>query len=467
MSYGATIIQWLKKSLTQWVERPEYVYLWVALISVVGFALITPPFQGPDEQAHYIRVQYLANGFFTPSSLASLPDSIAEVAKITFYTDDIRGRTADKYETERTLEALKIPLNRDEAYSPQMITYSPLPYLPSIPGVILSNALNLSPIVALYAARLLLGAASVALFFFAIKLIPYKKYLLMAVGLIPMMLYQQAMITADSVSYALLALFIAYVLHLRDKKVISSRAWFMLGALCIGVALSKPLVFIFLPLVIVLIKKKSAMRWLSGIAIACGLLLAGWMMVSSVKEEAAPTWGMPDNVNSAEQVELITENPKRALRVMWNTYMTQYGDDEIRGVLGIFGAADVIYPLWMTIGYACLLGILATTNFDQRRVKIYYGWKILAIVLSGLYFILVNYALYTGFTPVNFDIIYGIQGRYFLPILIIAATAIFTHGVTIVRKDATRMKVHIVISAVVLVFLALLITYQRYYLYTP
>ncbi|RZM29484.1 MAG: DUF2142 domain-containing protein [Pedobacter sp.] len=466
-------VRGLKAILSRWVNKPEYVYLVIASVSVIGFVFITPPFQGPDEEAHYIRTQYIARGYLIPvdvnKSEASLPLSMRETLHSTFYKDDLRGSSTNKYELFRTKEALTMPLNKDDTYKPPMISYSPIPYLPAAPGVALANLLNLSPLVSMFIARLSLGAASILLIFLAIRFIPHKKYLFAAIGLIPMLLFQQSVITADSVSYALLALFIAYVLHLRASvKNISRKQWLILGAICIGITLAKPLLYLFLPLVLLVVKKKVDLRWIVGMAVTCAVLLYGWMAVSSIKTDSISISGTPDNVDQGQQIETLIDNPKRGARVAWNSYMTAYGDDEVRGVIGIFGAADTIYPLWMFSAYVFLLGLLFTINIDgSRTLKIHRGWKIAAGILCIGYFTAVNLALYLGYTPVNFDIVYGVQGRYFLPLFFIAAAVIFIGGIQIAKKDVPKVRIWTVASIAVLVLLALLITFQRYYLYTP
>lgn len=463
----------LKKGFTAWLHRPEYVYLVIAVIGVLGFVFVTPPFQGPDEQAHYVRVQYIANGYFIPvnaeKSGASLPYSIDQVAEKTFYNHDIRGDTNQKYNLHDTKAALKIPYSSSVRTKPIMVAYSPIPYLSAVPFVIIANLLNLSPLISMYLARLALGITSVLIFFLAIRLLPYKKYYFVVVGLIPMMLFQQAMVTADSVSYALLALFISYVFYLRYSvgSNLTKKQWIYLGILCLLITVAKPLIFLFLPLVLLLIKKKHALRWVASIAAACVVLLIGWMLL--VGSAAASTDNVvattPAGVNSSQQTQLVKEQPKRVLRVLWNSYMTQYGDNEVRGVLGVFGAADTIYPLWMFTLYAILLGLFAIVSND-KRIHIPKRWQILTVGICIIYFLAVNYALYTGYTPVNFDIVYGVQGRYFLPI-VIASIVLLAGGTYVVKREFNKLLPGAIVTVSVLIILALFITVQRYYLYTP
>lgn len=465
---------WLKKSkqiFGSLTKFPERIYLAIALVGVVGFALITPPFHGPDEEAHYIRAQYIAHGYFLPvdvkGSGVTLPESIQDVTWKTFYTGDIRGNTAAKYDINHIKSALKDKFNSDETYKPGMISYSPIPYLPAIPVIVISNLLNLSPLISMYLARLALGVFCVLITFFFLKKVPSKRYFFVGIALVPMLLFQQAVISTDGVSYALLFSFICFILYLYSKKNISKKEWITTGILCIAITLAKPLVFLFLPLIIILVKKERAVQWIAGITTVCVLLLGGLTIYNSHLSAGAIDPNVPTTVNSEAQLNNIKEHPVRFLRVMWNSYMTSYGDDEVRGVFGIFGAADTAYPLWMVMGFVILLSILAVVRIDVKKeyaVQKWVKWSLVA--MAFLYFILANAAIYLSFTPYNFDIVYGVQGRYFIPILM-TIPLLITPFLVVDKKNRSRFITYTFIGIAVFVLLALFITFQRYYLYTP
>lgn len=466
----AEYISRLKVGLRAWFKAPEKVYLTIALVGVLGFAFITPPFQGPDEESHYNRVQYLANGYLVPSANMKLPKSIAEVTKVTFYEKDPRGATNKHYELHRTKEALKIPYTSEKIYKPVLVTYGLMLYLPAVPGVALANALNFSPLISLYIARVSLGVTAVLLFFLAIKLIPSRKYLLAAVGLIPTLIFQQAVVNADSVSYALLAVFISFILYLRQQTKIGRKNWLILGGLFIAVLLAKPLLYVFLPLVLLLVRRKHALRWLLGMAIVGVVLFVVCAIANNAYSQKIDIAGTPREANSSAQERNLIEHPRRGLRVLWNSYMTSYGDDEMRGVIGLFGAADVLFPLWMVAIYMSVLTVTAVLRLQDKSSPkpINKYWKIGVVAMCMVYFVGVNLALYLGYTPVNYDIVYGVQGRYFLPIIIVLATIIIPGGVSLkYRKDEIKVTRAVVIGLACCILLALFITFQRYFLYTP
>lgn len=466
------IIGRVKLFLLDWLRKPERVYLSIAIVGVIGFVLITPPFQGPDEVAHYIRTQYIAHGYLLPVDVkkagASLPISIQRVVDGTFPKEGIVGKTWEKYHLGLTKAALNLPLDPKHTYQPHMITYTALPYLPAALLVFIANVLNINPLISLYIARLALGLTSVGLIFLAIKLVPNRKYLFAAIALTPMILFQQAVVTIDGISYAFLLLFICYVLYLAKREAITTKQWTTLGLVCVAIMSAKPLVFLFLPFLLILSGRKYAKAWITSIALICVVVFAGINIYNSHKQEAVYDPNTPATVDSGRQLDNLKSHPKRFLRVLWNTYMTEYGDEEVRGVVGVFGAADTKYPLWMTLGFVLILGYFAGVVVSDEDKKIYVN-KLTRLIILGLvafYFILVNLLIYLSFSPFNFNIIYGVQGRYFLPILIMIPTLIAPY---LIAKPTRRFRIlgYAVAALAVFVVLALFITFQRYYLYTP
>lgn len=447
---------------------PERIYLAIALIGVVGFALLTPPFQGPDEEVHFTRLLYITEGYLIPvdvskDSNVGLPSSVETVIIKTFFVDDLRGNTSNKYELFRTSGSLNEPYDSGKEYHPIMAPYSPIPYLAAVPATMVSNLANLSPLVGMYIARLSLGVFAVLIMYVAIRIIPSRKYLLAAIGLLPMLLFQHAMVSADGVSYAILALFFAYILFLYKKSTLTKKDYVFLGVLVVILALSKTLLYLFLPLIFILWNKAGARRWIIGSLVAAVTLILAW---------SAVTGGLitnPPGVDSTSQLQELKERPLRWVRVVWNTYMTGLGDGQTRGVIGVFGSADTTYPLWIVMACFAFVVIAILFSFDEgkRRIKIPRYSKWVAIIICAGYFMAVNLAMYLNYSPVGFNIVYGVQGRYFLPIVLALVFVLIGSGIVVASKTQLKLKLTFILGFGACVLLALLIVAQRYYWYTP
>jgi hypothetical protein len=68
-SARAVVVQWFRKVRT--IPRPLVALLAMATIQVVAWMIVLPPFQGPDEDAHFAYVQHLAETGGRPGSPAS------------------------------------------------------------------------------------------------------------------------------------------------------------------------------------------------------------------------------------------------------------------------------------------------------------------------------------------------------------------------------------------------------------
>jgi uncharacterized membrane protein len=453
-----------------WIKRPQNAYLIIATIATGAFVVATPPFQGPDEEAHFVRLLYITEGYLVPvpvtkDSSVDLPVSVLNTVKLTHFKDDIKGDTNKKYETWRTGQALDLEYDDDKTYKPTMVPYSPIPYLPAVPLVAASNALNASPVVGLYAARFSLAITSVMILWLAIRVIPAKKYFMAAVGLLPMVAFQQAVVTADGVSYALLALFIAFILYLKARAAedITTKHYVILVCLVILIALSKTLLYAFLPLALILWSKQGAKKWLATSAAAAILAIGAWTLATD------QLITNPPGVDSAAQAGVLIERPLRWARVMWNSYTSPFGDGQVRGIVGSFGAADTVYPMWATV--LVLIGLFASAilALDKTQVRLIVPRfiKLLTLLLIAGYFAAVNLAMYLNYSPVGFDIIYGVQGRYFIPLLIVLPLLLLSINARLEKRSTEKARSAILWCSAFALAFAVVIVFQRYYLYTP
>lgn len=455
--------------------RPHILYIVIGGIVALTFALVTPPFQGPDEEVHFFRSYQLARGDIMlqkgeASTVGScLPTEIYQTVVDTSYSPNIRGYTTAKYNPSQIDELLVDSVNNPShcrfVDTTNTYSYNPLAYLPTTLGVATVNSFNGSPLFAMYMARIFSVVVTVLLFSLAIYLIPKRKYLFLVIFLTPMLLFQQAVVSIDGFSYAILAIFIAYIIRLRSQAVaISNKQWTSIAAMALLVCLMKPLLFVFVTLVLLLAHKS---RLKSSLIVMGAIIFT--VLVATIVSYVYPgvTNVTPDGVNQAAQIENLADRPLRALRVAWNTYMNPYGDGQTVGVVGVFGAADTRLPLWMfalsVINLA--LAALFATKSDKLPPLALRGKLLLLAILLG-YFAAVNAAMYVAYSPVNFDIFYGVQGRYFLPLLI-AVPILMSGSFVLAASEWRRMNKGIVLTAAMIAILAIGVVIQRYYLYTP
>ncbi len=435
--------------------------------------MITPPFQGADEMSHYVRAYQISQGNLIVDTNAEgvvggeLPTSIDEIASITG-RPSIQFHPELKYDLRQTKRALAVRdvEGQNKFYDfANTAAYSPVPYAPSAVGIGVARTLHLPPLVTLYAGRLGNLLAWVGLIALAIRLIPARKWAVVAVGLLPMGLFQASMLNGDVVTFGSLAVFLALILYYRERKtVVSIKEILFLMATAAAMVLSKNVMFVLLPLVLLLHKQNfvsARIAWISKMSLIFVPLFvyACWfLVVQSIDVQSTYVHGQ----DPAAQLSLILRNPLEFVAVMWNTYFFTWGDYITKSFIGVFGWADT--PLSegiIVIGYISLFIILAGSYESNYKEQISKKGKQLVALLAAVYFLAASAALYVYYSPVGFGIIYGLQGRYYLPIAFALIPIVRMRKIiidnTLYKRLAMALPVFLLVASVITIV-------NRYYL---
>ncbi len=464
------------KKLQEITQKPEYFFALVAAIFGSLFILITPPFQGPDEQAHFAQVYRYSEG--SSSATGGIPASLGDTYQTVLFEDDIRFNGNEKYELTRTKHALlELPLNqndRDEGAAYSGTGYSPLPYIIQIVLVFIGHIFDAPIIVLLYLARIGTLMTFLILLFVAIKYSPVAKWPLVVIGLLPMSIFSGSMVSTDALTIGSVALFVAFILKAYvSRRAISNNSLLILTVLIVALVLSKIINIILLPLLILLLFKKNVINekkrlsLIIGLMIVAGLIIAvGWQLIAPQLPEGTGT-NIPKNVDAAEQIKLIIESPQKFFYALWNTYYYAWGDGIFYSLIGTFGWVDTSMALPIVImGYVVLV-LALLSNREQDSIIL---GKLRAIPLTGLwlvfaaYFLGVNAAMFIYYSPVDFNIIVGLQGRYFIPVLILLA--LITINKNVIRLKDSAYRFITVIMPVLLLIISTSYIFIRYYVNT-
>ena len=211
---------------------------WILSLSfgIVLFILI-PPFQAPDEEVHFLRAYTISEGaFFAHAYL--IPEIVIQV----FDTLDYLPHHTDKKVSLKLYEQLwRQPLdlqNWVQIDFSSTSVYSPLVYLPQALGIFLARTFFLPPIALYYAARLLNFLAWLGLSYFAIRLIPSFKAVLLLVLFMPMSFFQAISNSADVVTNGVAFLLVAYIFWLTSDYVEEIKGKNIIGLLILFVLIS-------------------------------------------------------------------------------------------------------------------------------------------------------------------------------------------------------------------------------------
>jgi uncharacterized membrane protein len=461
--------QWLNVSYRL---GPLRFFAIVAATFGMAFLLITPPFQGADEVAHYFRAYQVSEGHLVSSKASNgavggfLPSDIGKVMDITD-NPSVQSYPNLKYNEHLTKAALEVPRSqRDTFYSfPASIAYPPTAYPGPAIGIITSRILHLPTMVSLYAARLGNLATWILLIGAAIYFLPFRKWALVAVGLLPMGLFQAATLNGDAITVGTLALLMSLTLHYRQEAIqVTRRMGAALLALASVMVLSKQIMFIFLPLALLFKKENFSTLWKSrafkiAMIVVPLVVFAGWTLAL----HGLPANGDQGNhQNPSAQLHFILFNPHSYINVLWNTYFYTWGDYITKSFIGVFGWADT--PLSagiIVIGYIGLFLLLVGSTDKKPTFQLTRRAKQLLWATVFLYWLALSTALYVYYSPVAFKIIIGLQGRYYLPFAVLAIPLIQSRKIIIDKLFYSRLAVLFPIG---LLLASTITLYVRYFI---
>ncbi len=449
---------------------PVRFFVIMAAIFGIAFVIITPPFQGADEIVHFYRVYQISEGNFVVDSIkggagGNLPTSLGQIVSATDAAN-LEFYPQHKYHTAETRHAASVRLNASHKKSYDFSAtaqYSPLAYLPSATAVAAGRVFQARPIALFYMARLADLVFLITAIAFGIRFLPRKKWALVAIGLLPMMLFQGATINADAVTIGSLVLFLTFILKLREKT--AKITWLEVAILLlmgILMAMSKQIMFVFLPLVLLLGNDRLPISKRLGVWLKLGLMaipfacfLAWFWFVHSIDVSAAYF----NHQNPTAQAHFIIRSPESFVNVLWNTYFYNWGDTITRSFIGDFGWLDT--PLAeniVVVGYVGLALLMFASVEGQKLTKAWLSAKERLLVWGMVLFYLlaISASLYLYFTPVGFKIIVGLQGRYYLPIVLLLVPLLYGNSIRVsqrlYRNVAIGLPVFLLVCSVITIY---------------
>lgn len=411
--------------------KPEYVFVVPALLFSLLSAILMPQLIVNDENMHFIRSYELTE--LETGHQCSLPVDIKQRG---FY--DIYSGTKPDYSFENSLVNQSDEMQTDCGTAS---SYNPLLHAPQAVGVEIAKLVWPTT-----GGMILLGRIVNALiyclgFFFIIKKARIGKWLLVIVGLLPMMIHMAGSLSGDVINNLIVIGFITFVFNLFVQKTVMTRRQVVaLVTLAALLAVTKlPNLVLMLPILFLpsrvlprlRIKNKTlpvhAIRF--AIGIVCGFAAIA-VVVAWMKLYDAPFAGAIATENP------VTKNPIKFVDILFNTYInpftnfagTIYSDWLLRGVFGSFASFRYHLPFSVVMILAGLFVMIALRkdNVEQNLLK--NNLKPLAIsTLVALVIIIaaITYGLYTAWAITSVGLgqdakfALGLQGRYFTPLLLL------------------------------------------------
>lgn len=412
--------------------RPNRFFLLTGLLFGLAFTIVTPPFQVPDEPAHFYRSYAISEGELWAqrhgASLgAMLPASLR--ALDTELRGDLPGRPELEIRPEKIVRALRVPLAEERRVFVDYRTSAQLsfvPYLPQAAAMAIARMLGAPPLVLLYAARLVNLLVATALIALALRRLPAFRWLLTLLALTPMALFLRGSLSADAFTMAVAFLLAATVARLawgEDQQDGGQGGWrdlALLTACAAALCLTRP---VYVPLAglafLIPAHRLPGGRRLPALAPFVLVTAAAFALAVAIGSAVDLPLRVDEVVDRDRQIQDAFADPTRVAWILIRDSLQQ-GDRYLAQMVGQLGWLDVNLPKPFLWGSLLVLGLLAFC--DGRREVVVRPWQRALLGLIAVATVaLVSAAQYATWTPYGADYLEGVQGRYYLPLAPAAA----------------------------------------------
>lgn len=398
-------------------------YLILALVLGIAYSFLLPIDQVPDESNH---MRFLCEAVGAEGILDQYYTVVEEAHSI----DSVKEKHAEM-NMEDYVRASRIHFDKDAVTFTGDVSYKMICYIPCGLGFFLGYLLDLPILWCTFLGEFFSVLFGVGIGYLALRLMPIKKELLCAIMLMPMNLQQCASFNYDSIMLPLCYLFVAYVFYLkyRERKV-KWKDLLILGIIIGVVALIK-ILYVLLAFLFFVIP-------LEHMELKIGKFdLTAWMnkhkVISSIGMVAIICAGcfVIRNVEYVLAVRACALEPLQGIHIFWNTF-TDLRVFYEASLVGNFGWLDTS----VSIGFVrfVLISLLILTMADNgEKGTLDRGSRINMAMVSMVLVFLINACMITwsfflhdisAVTLADYreglyaiDIIEGVQGRYYFPML--------------------------------------------------
>ena len=408
----------------------QRIYIPVCLFLGILYMLIIPVYSVPDEYAHMDTAYSLSNrlmGIEEPSLLEGY-DYRREIDVETeeYYT---YNTTTDDYRRMYTEFKAAVP---EQELTPCVMrsTYSNvniLYFVPSAIGITLGRILRLPTIPMYLLGRLFNLFTYVMMTYLAIRKLPGMKEVFFFYATIPIGLQQAASYSYDCILAATALVFFSYCVYFAIGKDSSGPTdVFLLLITALQMVTVKGGVYAPLCLFLLLIPLERRWKWtknipfffMMGTFICLGFLQGN---ISSLLNRLLPGAGTHVSAFSGKEVYTLSyflNDPMSLIKLYFNTFFMEGSRLVYEFFGGKMGSVKNVQMPWL---YPCIFMVIMAIcvsrnrrDFSLRRIS-----RFLCVVTPLMAVLLIGLAMLLAHTPTDTHYITGLQGRYYIPMMMI------------------------------------------------
>lgn len=414
----------------------EKIFLWIGIFLGAMYMVLLPIGRASDEQNHFWRAYEISEGHLLSDKTEdgiggrNYPISVVKL----FFPDDGFIHYADEY------HSLSFKDNGEYNFAlfPGSAVYSPITYIPQASGILIGRILSLPTILVAYLGRIFNFITWIIIMYYTIKLLPFKKHTAIALSFLPISMQGAISLSADALINSTAFLLFAFVMHLKYTQKTQMTKWqyVLMIILSIVISMSK---IVYLPLCLLLFlipkerfkdqKKKNIVIF--SLAFFVIMINLGWLAISS-----SYLIEIREGVNGLEQVKFILTQPFDYIHVMVNSFI-QNANAWMYSMLGGILSYVTIHLSYFYI-FIYLFILIYLFALDNNHKTDHVDKKLIALITIATT-VLILTSLYVQWTPVKNTIIEGVQGRYFIPLLL-GVALLCNHSKIESKLDHSKMK---------------------------
>lgn len=399
--------------------KPEQAFAVIAISLGIIFCFVMTPMSIPDEVFHYQSAFKLSNYLsFQWNDLEHAPAYYFDYHGLGGHVNVSSGyvRIMNELFSRPTEEQLAmVPVNGSLGY--------PLMVLPQAIGITVGRLFRANFLITFYLGRLTNLLFFVGCVYLAIRKTPRFKLLFFMYGIMPMALHQAASFSYDTFINGISVLLFAYILKAADGEgYIKAKELISIAILGAVLAPAKAVYATMLLSVFIIPARRFKSRktyWISIIAI--GLCAAATVILFQFRGIMAVSTSGSSAVNGEGSVNYsisdIFRNPGRMAEVYFGTFQYSIEDWIMQAVGRLFSGYSM--PVDAILGRVYLLMLMLAACHSDTKWAVT-AWERFLFIVSGLLpILLVMLVMMVSWTSNNQDYIGGIQGRYFVPAVLL------------------------------------------------
>lgn len=410
------------------IKKIEKIFIPICIVLGMIYMFLIPPYFSPDEAAHFSTVYARSSQLLGEDVYDEDGNVLVRKEDMDYYEyiDNVGHWPLNRKCYIKTIkgffeETTKADLEEKASFRSDLKAVSTLAYFPQIIGISIARILGMNAVQLLVLGRLMALIFYCVCMYFAIKLIPFAKMIPFSVGLLPITIQQVVSYNYDSVLFATAFLVISYMLYLAyTKEKVEKKDVILLLVLAVLMSPIKMIYSLLFGMGLLIPYQKfgnGKNKIISAALIVCVAITA------IIAVQTSTLVGMADS--SAARVTFsgeplytlnyVIHDPVATFGVFFRTF-ERMTDFYFKSGIALMGWLEIGVPTIYLVGFSVVL-LLSTVKVTNEKEEISSVGKLLLGAIVVLVSLAVYLSLLLAWTKLSANMVDGIQGRYFLPIL--------------------------------------------------